>query len=215
MLGSIITLNSIEKDEKLKDLEKEYYSLQFDENELLCKIPSYLDRFWFKRDPHFRVKEFFYINEKLIENIVDVILSWYNNTPVNEWNQDAISFYHSMKYKDAIECLNKIIKVYESNDRLISDICKLRIIVALNNKGLCFIKLGKSDEAIKSFNKSCDIDPNVDSIFFKKIIIFLIKNENLEKALELYDKALEKDSSNSAIYYKNKADLLVKTIIEF
>ncbi len=204
----ILKIDTIKIGENLKDEEESYCSLQFDEKDMICKIPSHLDQFWFNVDSHFIVNELFYINEKLIENIVDAILSWYNNTRVNELDRDAISFYHSMKYTDVLDCLNKIIEVYDNNDHLISEIGKLRLIVAFNNKGLCFIKLGKFDEAIKSFNKSFDIDPDIDSIFIKKIVSFLVKMGRETEALDLYDKIIEKNPKYYS--YKDKGDLLVK-----
>jgi tetratricopeptide (TPR) repeat protein len=204
----ILKTDKIKIDEISKDIEKDYYSLQFDENNLLCQIPSYLDKFWFNNISPFIVNESFHLNEKLIENIIDSILSWYNNTPINEWNKEAIYFYNLIEYEQAIKTLDKIIRVYDNNDYLISNISKLILIVALNNTGLCFIKLSKFYEAIESFTKSFNIDSDIDFPFIIKIASFLVDIQREIDALAVYDKIIRKNPIDSV--NKGNADLWIK-----
>ena len=113
-----------------------------------------------------------------------------------------------MKYEEAIKTLDKIIKIYYNNHHLISNICKLRLIVALNNRGICYIKLGKFDKAISSFVEFFDRDPNIDFHFIMKIAMFLVHIKREIEALAVYNKILGKDSIE--FLDKKKGDFLVK-----
>ena len=205
----ILKTDTVKTDETSKTMEEDNYSLQFDKKICFAIVPLYLDKFWFNNNS-FMVNEPFHIHEKLIENIIDAILSWYNNTPINEWNKEATSFYNSMDYEEAIKTLDKIIKVYDNNYYLISYVHKLRLVIALNNKGLCLLKLGKFDKAASSFNESFDKDQDIDYKFIKRIANFLFKINKSKQALEIWDRIMEKKPELADYYNYVKADVLVK-----
>ena len=67
---------------------------------------------------------------------------------------------------------------------------------ALNNKGLAFVKLGRTDEAIQLFDKVLAMDANDSDALNNKGLAF-VKLGRTDEAIQLFDKVLAMDANDS------------------
>jgi tetratricopeptide (TPR) repeat protein len=86
--------------------------------------------------------------------------------------------FSNNKYQEAIEVLNKILKMNPKDK------------VALSNKGSTLLILGKYDEALETFNEALEINPKNELILLNKGFA-LVSLGKYEKAIETFNKALE------------------------
>lgn len=105
----------------------------------------------------------------------------------------ANSFYDAGSYKDAIKDYDKAIKISPE------------FAPAWNNKGLALLKLGESEEALKMFYKTAEIDPTHFDESTKGLALKALGRYN--ESLESFDKALEHYPSNPLIWV-DKGDVL-------
>jgi len=130
------------------------------------------------------------------------------------------------RYKDAIQCLNKVIELnpkrtqaydyrgslyYHSGqfDEAISDLIKINDINQLNPDdyalncwmiGECYIGLGLYQEAMSYFNESIKYDPFLSLPYSGRGYVYLKKGD-LTPAIDDLNKAIELDSNNAMAYY--------------
>jgi tetratricopeptide (TPR) repeat protein len=76
----------------------------------------------------------------------------------------------------------------------------------LNNKDLCYDRIGKYDEAIKWYDKALEVDPNyVNALNVKGFCFYNLTRYN--EAIECFDRAIEVDPKNSfAKEYKRRIE---------
>ncbi|AXI24907.1 hypothetical protein CFE53_01510 [Methanofervidicoccus sp. A16] len=110
-----------------------------------------------------------------------------------EWLDEGISLSKAGKYKEALECFDKVLKIDPN------------CVDGWYNKGLALSKLKKYDEAIKCFDKALEIDPKHAHVWYNKGYI-LLKLGRYEESIKCFDKVLEIDPRDKyALYSKGFA----------
>jgi len=134
--------------------------------------------------------------EESIEILEDLLEKNPNNKDITQQLIKTLLDYggylnddYMMQYQDSIEIFEKILKLDASNYR------------AIYNIGLAFYNLGKTEEALNSFNRALAINPDYAYCYYNIGLIHESVN-NLEKALEFYQKAY---AINSNLTYARRA----------
>jgi len=89
----------------------------------------------------------------------------------------------TLKYDKAVECYKKIISLDSRNYR------------AWYSLGVAYHNLQKIEEALSSYVEALKIKPNHAFCYYNMGLIYEIHKEDLEKALKLYEKALNYDAN--------------------
>ncbi|GAB4310843.1 MAG: hypothetical protein Kow0019_08980 [Methanobacteriaceae archaeon] len=94
---------------------------------------------------------------------------------INDLKNRATKFYDQERFYDAINCLDKALKLDPHSPKL------------FYNKGVIFFKLQKDEKAIDSFKKALKIDPH----FNEANDGIRIVNENIKKDYDLNDEVFK------------------------
>ena len=73
----------------------------------------------------------------------------------------ANEMYDAKRYHEALELYNRALDVDKNN------------VNALNNKGLCYDRIGKFEEAIKWYDKALEVDPKYPLAPITKVLLYL------------------------------------------
>jgi len=116
-----------------------------------------------------------------------------SESPAFDLYKKAVTSYDSGIYSEALALTEQAIK---KDDKLA---------VAWTLRGECLLKLGKTDEALKSFNKAIEIEPH-DFIVLTAKGSLLDDTGKREEALKVFDDALSvKPDYAPAWFYKARA----------
>ncbi|MEW6419515.1 MAG: tetratricopeptide repeat protein [Nitrospirota bacterium] len=113
-----------------------------------------------------------------------------------EWNNKGISFYHINAFSQAIEWLDKALRI---NPQLKE---------AWNNKGNVYLKNQRYQDALNCYLKAIDIDPNYD-LAWNNSGVCIEKMGYQEKAIGCYNKALDINPTYEPAW-SNKGDALFR-----
>jgi tetratricopeptide (TPR) repeat protein len=79
-----------------------------------------------------------------------------------------------------------------------------------NNLGQAYVKLGKTDDAIKEYNAAAQADPTNAAMYYFNLGAILTNNNKPDDAITAFDKALAVDPSRADAYYWKGVNLLAK-----
>ncbi len=94
------------------------------------------------------------------------------------WNSKGLELYKEGKYKEAIECFEKVLK---------SDQKAFKV---WNNKGNALYKLGNYENSIICYDKALEINPEYSNAWYGKGCA-LVKIKRYEEAVNAFNKTLE------------------------
>ena len=108
----------------------------------------------------------------------------------------SIAYSYLKTHKQALENIEKSLEIAP------------KIAYYHRRKGSCLLNLKRYKEALKCYEKSLELSPNDGSdIAFNGIGLCYHRRWKFEKAIEMYDKAIEANQ-RKALYYNNKSGAL-------
>lgn len=126
-----------------------------------------------------------------IKNLLIKTLFDYGNHLNDEWICD---------YERAIEVFKEIIQLDHNNYR------------AWYNLGISYSNLNKTEDALSAYNKALQIKPDYMYCYYNIGLLYEIQKENLEIALQYYEKAL---SYNNNFTYALQAARDIRQKLEY
>ncbi|MFX1257555.1 MAG: tetratricopeptide repeat protein [Promethearchaeota archaeon] len=105
------------------------------------------------------------------ESLVDMLLSY----------GGYLNDEYVLEYEKSIAVLKRIIEIDPKNYR------------AIYNLGIAYFNIGEMEKALKAYNEAISIKQDYKYCYYNIGLIYEIYKDNLEKALEYYEKALEID----------------------
>jgi tetratricopeptide (TPR) repeat protein len=122
------------------------------------------------------------LNQEKKEKITE-----YNNAvkrlSAEEWFQKGMASWTDQRYQDAADAYTKTIELDPTN------------VLAIDNRGACYGKLGKYREAMADHNRAIDLNPRYAPAYTNRGAIYFFIG-NYEKSAENHSKAIELDSGN-------------------
>ena len=79
-----------------------------------------------------------------------------------------------------------------------------------NNLGQAYVKLGKTDDAIKEYNAAAQADPTNAAMYYFNLGAILTNSNKPDDAIAAFDKALAVDPTRADAYYWKGVNLLAK-----
>jgi tetratricopeptide (TPR) repeat protein len=110
------------------------------------------------------------------------------------YKEGVLLYGHELKYREAIAAFDRAIEIDS------------RLAYVWNDRGICFRELGEYDEALKSFLRAVELEPdNVEVLYdlgetLEKIGVMHQDNKYLDAALQTFHMVVDKLPNNSAAW---------------
>ena len=106
-----------------------------------------------------------------------------NRLGAEEWFQKGMAAWTDLRYQDAADAYTKTIELDPTN------------VLAIDNRGACYGRLGKYREAMADHNRAIDLSPQFSGAYTNRGAIYYLIG-NYEKSFENHSRAIELDRGN-------------------